>query len=140
MIGRDPRKALITSGLLLLPVCLSLSLPTSVYIFLLLMCLYQLLNSACAVYQNHLKLEFASNESTSIDLAAFKTLSNIFKPIAVFIAGVLADTVGFSWVFYFASLFVFFSAVTSIILSKFKSNSTGVVYSYGGEFAAVKKQ
>ncbi len=139
MIGRDPRKALIISGLLLLPVCISLSFPTSVYIFLFLMCLYQLLNSACAVYQNHLKLEFASNESTSIDLATFKTLSNVFKPIAVFIAGVLADTVGFSSVFYFASVFVFFSAATSVILFKFISNSTGIVHSYGGAFAAVKK-
>ena len=129
MTGRDPRKDLVTSSLLLLPVCLSLSLPTSVYFFLFLMCLYQLLNSACAVYQNHLKLEFASNESTSIDLAAFKTLSNVFKPITVFIAGVLTDTVGFSWVFYFASVFVFFSAATSLVLSKSPFNSTSVVRS-----------
>jgi len=140
IIGWDPRKALVISGLLLLPVCLSLSLPTSVYLFLLLICLYQLLNGACAVYQNHLKLEFATEANTSIDLAAFKTLSNVFKPVAVFVAGVLADTVGFSWVFYFSSVLVFFSALTSLTLPKSAPQLTGVVESYGGEFAAVKKQ
>src|SRR3989338_2950400 len=46
--GRDTRRALVASGLLLVPVSFSLSLPTSVYLFLLLICLYQLLNGACA--------------------------------------------------------------------------------------------
>ncbi|MBI2985815.1 MAG: MFS transporter [Deltaproteobacteria bacterium] len=138
--GRDPRKALVTSGLLLLPVCLSLSLPTSVYFFLLLICLYQLLNSACAVYQNHLKLEFATKDQTSIDLAAFKTLSNVFKPIAVFVAGILADTMGFSWVFYFASLLILFSALTCVALPKAAPQVAAVRgRSYGGELAALKK-
>ena len=137
--GRDARKALITSGFLLLPVCLVLSLPTSISYLLLLICLYQLLNSACAIYQNHLKLEFAAEEKASIDLAAFKSLSNLFKPIAVFIAGILADTVGFSWVFYFSSVLVFFSALTSLTLPKSAPQLDGVVQSYGGEFAAVKK-
>ena len=140
IIGWDSRQALVISGLLLLPVCLSLSLPTSVYLFLLLICLYQLLNGACAVYQNHLKLEFATEENTSIDLAAFKTLSNVFKPLAVFVAGVLADTMGFSWVFYFSSVLVLFSALTSLTLPKSAPQLTGVVESYGGGFAAVKKQ
>jgi len=140
IIGWDPRKALVISGLLLLPVCLSLSLPTSVYLFLLLICLYQLLNGACAVYQNHLKLEFATEANTSIDLAAFKTLSNVFKPVAVFVAGVLADTVGFSWVFYFSSVLVLFSALTSLALPESEPQLTGAVGSYGGEFAAVKKR
>ena len=140
LVGQDSHKALVISGFLLLPVCLSLSLPTSIYVFLLLICLYQLLNSACAVYQNHLKLEFATEERTSIDLAAFKTLSNLFKPIAVFIAGILADTVGFSWVFYFSTILVFFSALTSFRLPKSTPQLTDVIQSYDGEFAAVKKQ
>src|SRR3989338_2474170 len=140
IIGWDPRKALVISGLLLLPVCLSLSLPTSVYLFLLLLCLYQLLNGACAVYQNHLKFEFATEENTSIDLAAFKTLSNVFKPIAVFVAGLLADTVGFSWVFYFSSLLILFSALTSLALPKATPQVAAVRgRSYGGELAALKK-
>jgi len=140
VVGRDSRKALVTSGLLLVPVCLSLSLPTSAYLFLFLICLYQLLNSACAVYQNHLKLAFATEERTSIDLAAFKTLSNLFKPIAIFIAGILADTVGFSWVFYFSTILAFFSALTSFSLPKSTPLLPDVLQSYGGEFAAVKKQ
>ncbi len=141
LVGRDSRKALVISGLLLVPVCLSLSLPTSIYLFLFLICLYQLLNSACAVYQNHLKLEFATEEQTSIDLAAFKTLSNVFKPIAIFIAGILADSVGFSWVFYFSSILVIFSALTSFILpNSVPQLPTDVIHSYGGKFAAVKKQ
>jgi predicted MFS family arabinose efflux permease len=140
IIGWDRRKALAISALVLLPVCLSLSLPMSVYIFMLLMCLYQLLNSACAVYQNHLKLEFASKEKTSIDLAAFKTLSNVFKPIAVFVAGILADTMGFSWVFYFSSLLVLFSALTSLALPKAtRQVAAAMVGSYGPEVAALKK-
>jgi hypothetical protein len=114
----DPRKTLIISGLLLLPVCLSLSLPMSVYLFLLLMCLYQLLNGACAFYQNDLKLRFATEDKTSIDLATFKTLSNVFKPIAVVIVGVLVDTMGFNWVFYFSSLLILFSALTCLALPK----------------------
>jgi predicted MFS family arabinose efflux permease len=136
----DQRKALVSSGLLLLPVCLSLSLPTSVYIFLLLMCLYQLLNGACAVYQNHLKVEYSSEEKTSIDLAAFKTLSNAFKAIAVFVAGILADRLGFTWVFCFSSLFILFSALTSLALPISRRQATAVIVSsYGSEVAALKK-
>jgi MFS family permease len=136
----DPRKALVGSGLLLLPVCFCLSLPTSVSIFLFVMCLYQMLNAACAVYQNHLKMEFASKEKTSIDLAVFKTLSNIVKPVAVLIAGALADRMGFNWVFYFSSLLVLFSALTSLVLAKATRHASAVtVGSFGPEVAALKK-
>lgn len=137
--GWDPRRALIASGALLLPVAFSLSFPVSVYLFFFLICLYQLLNSACAVYQNHLKLEFATEEKTSIDLAAFKTLSNVFKPVAVFGAGLLAETAGFSWVFYFSSILVFCSALTSYTLPESAPKLTGAVRSYGA-VAAVKKR
>jgi hypothetical protein len=136
---RDSRAALVASGLLLIPVAFSLSLRTSIYFFLLLLCLYQLLNGACAVYQNQLKLEFATEDKTSIDLAAFKTLSNMFKPVAVFVAGYLADSLGFGWVFYFSSLLVLFSAVTSHALPKPAPELAGSAGSYG-EWAAVKKQ
>jgi predicted MFS family arabinose efflux permease len=136
----DRRYALVISALLLLPVCLGLSLATSVYIFLFLICAYQLLNGACAVYQNHLKLEFASNEKTSIDLAVFKTLSNAIKPIAVAVAGFLADAMGFSWVFYFSSLLVFFSALMSLALPKVTWGAAAVLASsYNSEVAALKK-
>lgn len=118
--AQDRRKTLVMSGLLLFPVCLSLSLATSAIAFILLICLYQLLNGACAVYQNQLKLEFASKDKTSIDLAAFKTLSNLVKPVAVFAAGFLADALGFSWVFYFASFLLLLSALTSLALPKAK--------------------
>lgn len=136
----DPRKALVGSGLLLLPVCFSLSLPNSVSLFIFVMCLYQMLNAACAVYQNHLKLEFASKEKTSIDLAVFKTLSNIVKPIAVLIAGALADRMGFNWVFYFSTLLVLLSSLTSLVLAKATRRSSGVLMaSFGSEVAALKK-
>ena len=138
--GWDSRRTLVASGLMLLPVSFSLSLPTSIYFFLFLLCSYQLLNSVCAVYQNHLKLEFATEDKTSIDLAAFKTLSNVFKPVAVFVAGVLAETMGFSWVFYLSSLLILFSALTSAALPKVVAQATAVtVSSYGSEVAALKK-
>jgi hypothetical protein len=108
---------------------------------MLLICLYQLLNGACAVYQNHLKLEFASKEKTSIDLAAFKTLSNVFKPVAIFIAGILADTMGFSWVFYFSALLVLFSALTSFFLASPARSAGAVIAStFDAEVAALQKE
>ena len=127
---RFQREALVISGLLLVLISLSLSVPTSVYAFMLLMCLYQLLNAACAVYQNHLKLEFASKGKTSIDLAAFKTLSNAFKPVAVFGAGILAETMGFTSVFYFASLLILVSALIPLALPNMKQQASRV----DGEF------
>ena len=136
----DRRKALIISALLLLPLCLGMSLPASVYIFMLLMCLYQLLNAACAVYQNQLKLEFASKEKTSIDLAVFKTLSNVLKPITVFVAGILADTTGFAWVFYFSTFLLLLSALTSLALPKARHQAAATMMSgYGAQVAALKK-
>jgi predicted MFS family arabinose efflux permease len=138
--GRNSRSALIASGLLLLPACVGLSLPSSISVFLFFICLYQLLNSACAIYQNQLKMEFAAEEKTSIDLAAFKSLSNLFKPIAVMVAGYLADTVGFNWVFYFASALALLSVLTSLALPKTTQNiGPSSFNAFGSEVAALKK-
>jgi hypothetical protein len=118
----------------------SLSLPASVYVFLALICLYQLLNGTCAVYQNHLKLKFATEDKTSIDLATFKTLSNVFKPVAVFVVGILADTVGFASVFYFSSLLILFSVMTSLALPKTTPQiAAEAAPAYGGGLAVLKK-
>jgi MFS family permease len=129
----DPRKLLVISGLLLLPVCLALSLPMPVYFFLSLVFLYQFFNGACVVQYNHLQLEFSTDEKTSIDLATYKTLSNAFNPIAVFVSGVLAEAMGFSWAFYFSSLLVLLSALTCLALPKPTPQLAGVVRHYAGE-------
>ena len=135
----DPRRPLVAGGLLLFPVCLALSLPMSVYLFLPLILLYQFFNGLCMVYYNYLKLEFATREKTSIDLATYSTLTEIFKPIAVFISGIMAETMGFSWAFYFSSVLILLSALTSLALPKSAPELTGVVRSYGGEVVAVRK-
>jgi predicted MFS family arabinose efflux permease len=116
--ARDRRKTLVLTGLLLLPICWGLSLPSSVIVLVVLICFYQFLNGACAVFQNQLKLEFASRDKTSIDLAAFKTLSNMVKPAAVFVAGFLADAFGFNAVFCFASILLLISALIPLMLPK----------------------
>ena len=139
--GWDRKKGLVFCSVLLVPIALSMSLPGSVYVFIFVMCLYQFLNGACAVYQNHLKLEFASKEKTSIDLAAFKTLSNVFKPIAIFIAGFLADVMGFNWVFYFSGFLVALSALTSFLLTNPARLTTAVIpSSFDTEVAALRKE
>lgn len=136
----DQRRALIIAGLLLFPVCFSLSFSLSIHMFLLFMCLYQLLNGACAVYQNHLKLEFASREKTSVDLAAFKTLSNALKPVAVFVAGLVAEKMGFRGVFYFSSILVLCSALVPLALPKTRRESASVIEGpYASEVAAIEK-
>jgi len=87
-----------------------------------------------------LKIEYSSKEKTSIDLAGYKTLSNVFKPIAVLVAGILADRLGFNSVFFFSSLLILFSALTSLALPKSTGEEAPVmVSSYGSEVAALKK-
>jgi predicted MFS family arabinose efflux permease len=138
--ARDRRKTLVMTGLLLFPICWSLSLPDSALALVLLICVYQFLNGVCAVYQNQLKLEFASRDKTSIDLAAFKTLSNIVKPLAVFVAGFLADTIGFSAVFYFASLLLLIAALIPLTLPKTQSRAApGGAPAYNSEVAAINE-
>ena len=114
----EPRTLLILSGLLLIPVSLALSLATTLYPFLILVFVYMFLFSVAMVYYNHLMLDFASEEKTSLDLATYTTLTNIFKPIGVFASGLLAESMGFSWAYYFASLLILSSTLTCIALPK----------------------
>lgn len=137
-VTRDPRKVLFRRGLLLIPVCLTLALPVPLYLFLPLVFLYQFFNGACVVYYNHLKLEFATEEKTSIDLATYSTLSSAFKPLAVFVSGVLAESMGFSWAFYFSSLLVLLSALTCLALPKSIGQAVGVALPYARESIALE--
>lgn len=114
----EPRKLLVLGGLLLVPVSLALSLATTLYPFLVLVFIFMFFFSAAMVYYNHLMLDFASEEKTSLDLATYTTLSNIFKPIGVFASGLLAESMGFSWAYYFAGLLALFSAMTCLALPK----------------------
>ncbi|MGH8546236.1 MAG: MFS transporter [Gammaproteobacteria bacterium] len=114
----EPRSLLVLGGLALIPVSLALSLSTTLYPFLALIFVYMFFFSASMVYFNHLMLEFASEEKTSLDLATYTTLTNIFKPIGVFASGLLVESMGFSWAYYFASLLALFSALTCLGLPK----------------------
>lgn len=136
-VAWDPRNLLVASGLLLFPVCLALSLPMPVYLFLLLVFVYQFFHSACAVYYHYLKLEFATNEKTSLDLATYTTLTNVFKPIAVFASGLLAEAMGFSWGFYLSSLLVLLSALTCLALPKSAPQMASVGQPYARESVAL---
>ena len=114
----EPRTLLILSGLLLIPVSLALSLATTLYPFLTLVFVYMFFFSVAMVYYNHLMLDFASEEKTSLDLATYTTLTNIFKPIGVFASGLLAESLGFSSAYYFASLLILSSTLTCLALPK----------------------
>jgi len=114
----EPRKLLILNAAMLIPVCLALSLPLPLYPFLGLVFVYMFFFSACMVYYNHLMLEFASEEKTSLDLATYTTLTNVFKPIAVFVSGFLAQSMGFSWTYYFSIVLTVLSALTCLALPR----------------------
>jgi predicted MFS family arabinose efflux permease len=136
----EPRRLLVLGGLLLIPVSLALSLPTTLYPFLLLVFVYMFFFSLSMVYYNHLMLDFASEEKTSLDLATYTTLTNIFKPIGVFASGLLAESMGFSWAYYFSSLLILLSALTCLALPKATPQvaaETG--RSYSGELAGLKR-
>ena len=122
----EPRRLLVLGGLLLVPVSLALSLATTLYPFLALVFIYMFFFSAAMVYYNHLMLDFASEEKTSLDLATYTTLSNIFKPIGVFASGLLAESMGFSWAYYFAALLTLFSALTCLALPRSATEPAGV--------------
>jgi len=135
----DPRKLLVINGMLLIPVCLALSLPIPIYPFLVLVFVYMFFFSVSMVYYNHLMLDFASEEKTSLDLATYTTLTNVFKPVAVFASGLLAESMGFSWAYYFASLLTLFSALTCLALPNATQVAGEMDRSYGRELATLKK-
>ena len=78
-------------------------------------------------------LDFASEEKTSLDLATYTTLTNIFKPIGVFVSGLVAESMGFSWAFYFAAFLALCSALTCLALPKSITQETNNVGSYATE-------
>lgn len=119
----EPRTLLVLAGLLLVPVCIALTIPSSLFPYLTVVFIYMFFFSAAMVYYNHLMLEFASDEKTSLDLATYTTLSNLFKPIGVFISGLLAEYVGLSGAYYFAALLTFSSALTCLALPKAPAES-----------------
>jgi predicted MFS family arabinose efflux permease len=119
----EPRKLLVLAGLLLVPVCIALTIPSTLFPYLAVVFIYMFFFSAAMVYYNHLMLEFASDEKTSLDLATYTTLSNLFKPIGVFISGLLAEYVGLSGAYYFAALLTFSSALTCLALPKAPAES-----------------
>jgi MFS family permease len=137
-ISGDPRTLLIIAGIVLIPLCLALSLPLSLYPFLALVFVHLFFYSASMVYYNHLRLEFASDDRTSLDLAAYTTLSNLFKPMAVLVSGFLAESMGFSWAYYFASLLTLFSVLTCLGLPKLAPQPINLIGSYAARSVNLK--
>ena len=126
----EPRTLLILGALLLIPVTLALSLAMPINLFLASVFVYMFFFSASMVYYNHLMLDFASTEKTSLDLATYTTLTNIFKPVGVIVSGFLAESVGFSCAYYFAALLTLISALTCLRLPKSDARKSGVVATY----------
>ncbi len=130
----EPRRLLVVGGALLIPVSLALSFATTLYPFLVLVFIYMFFFSAAMVYYNHLMLDFASEEKTSLDLATYTTLSNIFKPIGVFASGLLAESLGFNWAYYFAALLTLFSALACLSLPRSSSEQADVTAALAAGF------
>jgi predicted MFS family arabinose efflux permease len=133
-----PRKLLVLSGALLVLVSLALSTSATLYPFLALVFVYMFFFSSSVVYYNHLMLEFATEEKTSLDLATYTTLTNVFKPVGVFVSGLLVEAMGFSWAYYFSALLVLFSALTCLSLPKTEEPQSAVVTSYAAGIVADK--
>ena len=126
----EARNLLVLGAFLLVPVSLALSFAGTLYPFLILVFIYMFLFSAAMVYYNHLMIEFATDEKTSLDLATYTTLSNVFKPIGVFLSGVLAESMGFNWAYYLSALLVLFSALTCLTLPKAATQKNDGVNNY----------
>jgi len=129
-LKREPKHLLMLGSMLLVPVSLAFSFTTTLYPFLILVFIYMFLFSAVMVYYNHLMIEFATDDKTSLDLATYTTLSNVFKPIGVFVSGMLVESMGFSWAYYFAAMLVFLSALTCLTLPKVKLQKDGAASNY----------
>lgn len=114
----EPRRVLVLAGLLLVPVSVIFTFATTLLAFLTTVFIFMFLFSIAMVYYNHLMLDFASEEKTSLDLATYTTLSNIFKPIGVFGSGLLAESLGFDWAFYFAAFLSLLSACVCLSLPR----------------------
>jgi MFS family permease len=126
----EARKLLVLTGSLLVPASLGFTLVSTLYPFLAMVFIFMFLFSVAMVYYNRLMLEFASEEKTSLDLATYTTLTNIFKPVGVFASGLLAESMGFSWAFYFAAVLALFSALTCLALPNAAAERTGALASY----------
>lgn len=133
-LGWEPRRLLAIAGLLLVPVSIMFTFATTLPFFLTIVFIFMFLFSVAMVYYNHLMLEFASEEKTSLDLATYTTLTNVFKPIGVFLSGVLAESMGFSWAYYLAALLTFFSALTCLTLPKSTARPADAVGPYVIEY------
>ncbi len=129
----EPKRLLLVGSVLLVPISFVLSVATTLNYFLATVFVYMFFFSALMVYYNHLMLDFASEEKTSLDLATYTTLSNVFKPIGVFASGLLAESLGYHWAYYFAALLALFSALTCLALPKSTSEQTDVVGSFATE-------
>ncbi|MGH7830775.1 MAG: MFS transporter, partial [Candidatus Binatia bacterium] len=116
--GWEPRKALALSGLCLMLICFAMAGSMPVFLFLSFVFLYEMLEAFGLIYYNRLALELSTSEQTSIDLAAYKTLVSLFKPVGVLLSGILAESFGFSWSFYLAAVFVFLSVLACLQLPK----------------------
>jgi predicted MFS family arabinose efflux permease len=134
----EPRKILVLSGALLIPVCFALALAGTLYPYLVIVFLYMFLFSAAMVYYNHLMLEFASEDKTSLDLATYTTLTNLLKPFGVFVSGLLVDALGLSWAYYFAALLTLGSALICLALPKTQGEEAKVEEHYGAHTALLK--
>lgn len=134
----EPRKMLILSELILVPVCVAMAFTLPLYGFLSLVAIYMIFFSVSMVYYNHLMLDFASKEKTSLDLATYTTLTNIFKPLGVFASGFLAESMGFSWAYYFAALLTVLSVLTCFGLPRSQTHQEGSAKPYVPESIAVK--
>jgi predicted MFS family arabinose efflux permease len=121
---------LAAGAIILALISLGLAATINLYVYLVIVFIYMLFFSVLMVYYNHLMLEFASDDKTSLDLATYTTLTNVFKPLGVLASGYLADSMGFSWAYYFAAALAFLSALTCLALPRPRSEQAEVIGAY----------